>query len=289
MNEPYAVLLLLGVIALASFQGHRDELFQERWIFDAERIRLRREYHRFLSSGALHADLRHFVFNAITIYFFGRPLEYVLGPLAMLTIFVGSVIGGSLLSYCLSRGAQHRALGASGGACGLIFAYILLFPGSSVSLGFVPVFVPAWIYGILFVGLSYWAHHRKQDNIGHDAHLGGAAFGVMLLSAYRPAVWFHAPLTTWLSLGLLLAICAYLAFRPHGFGKHELIGSTRRYSSNLRYQRYDEAAILAASRRRLDELLDKLGTAGPAGLKPREQAELEELSRKLRPRSPAPR
>lgn len=282
-NDSLAVLALLILIGYTSYRGHQSADFRNRWIFDVERIRLRREYHRFVTSCGLHADLAHFVFNAITIYAFGNAVATAWGALWMLAVFLGSVICGDLLTFWFHRREHYLSLGASGGACGLIFAFILTFPQGEVSLGLVPLYVPGWIYAILFIVGSYIAHRRKRDNIGHLAHLGGAAGGILLTGLRSPALLVSAPGTTWIAVALLLATCTYLAFWRHGFEKRELTAGINEHRGNLRYQRYDEVSQETRDRRRLDVLLDKISQRGADGLGAAEKRELETLSTRLRP------
>ena len=203
----------------------------------------------------------------------------------MLAVFFGTVACGDLFTFWFHRREQHRSLGASGGACGLIFAYILTFPGGAVSLGFVPLFVPGWVYAIVYVVGSYIAHRRKKDNIGHLAHLGGAAGGILLTGLRAPHLLVSAPVTTWIAVAVLLAVCTYLAFWRHGFAKHELTAEVKNHRSNLRYQRYDEVSSETRDRRRLDSLLDKISQGGTHSLNTAERRELETLSARLRPAS----
>jgi membrane associated rhomboid family serine protease len=279
MNDSITLMLLLAAIACTSYLGGRSPDFTARWLFDAERIRLRREYYRLVTSCGLHADVKHFAFNAFTIYCFGSGIAFFQGDPWMLIIFFGTVLTGSLFSYALYRKEHYQALGASGGACGLIFAYILFFPGASVSLGFIPIYIPGWLYAVIFVVTSYIAFRRKSDNIGHCAHLGGAAGGILLAALHSPRVLVDAPWTTWLAIGCLAVVCVYLALWPHGFKKRVLTEDIDAYNSNLRYQRYDENARTAADRRRMDALLDKISRHGANGLSAREQHELNELSK----------
>lgn len=284
MNDSITLIVLLAAIAYTSYLGGRSADFKERWLFDVERIRLRREYYRLVTSCGLHADAKHFAFNAVTIYCFGSGIAFYLGAPWMLIIFLGTVVTGSLLSYTLYRKEHYQSLGASGGACGLIFAYILLFPGSSVSLGFIPIFIPGWAYAVLFIACSYYAFRRKSDNIGHCAHLGGAAGGIILAALHSPQVLVHSPWTTWLAIGCLTAACVYITFWPHGFNKRVLTEGIDTHKSNLRYQRYDENVRVAENRRRMDALLDKISRVGTNGLSAREQRELNALSKQLESR-----
>src|SRR5262249_11658832 len=136
--------------------------------------------------GFLHADWRHLGLNMISLYFFGPALEVLFGADQFLAIYLGSIIGGNLLSLYVHRHHEYRAYGASGGVCGVIFAHILLWPGGSIGFFMLPVAIPGWLYAILFMAGSFYAMKAGRDNIGHDSHLGGAIVGLLITAALQP-------------------------------------------------------------------------------------------------------
>ena len=101
----------------------------ERWIFNPRAILVDKDYHRLYTCGLIHANWTHFAFNAFSFYSFARGIEMLYGPSTMLFIYGCSILGGSLLSLIIHRNHEYRALGASGGVCGIIFASIFLLPG----------------------------------------------------------------------------------------------------------------------------------------------------------------
>ena len=124
----------------------------------------------------------------------------IYGPRTLLLIYFSSILGGSLLSLFIHRHHDYRALGASGGVCGVIFASIFLLPGSSITMFPLPIGIPAYLYAVLFLVGSCIAHRRRSDNIGHDAHLGGAIIGLLVAAALYPKLIFAAP---WVIAGVL--------------------------------------------------------------------------------------
>src|SRR5437773_9079836 len=119
----------------------------------------------------------------LSLYLFGRYVEFSFGAGHFLLIYFGAIIGGNVLSLYVHRHHEYHAYGASGGVCGIIFSYIFLFPGSGISVFPLPVSVPAWLYAILYFVGSIWALKRQTDNISHDAHLGGAIIGLWTTAA----------------------------------------------------------------------------------------------------------
>src|SRR5258708_56222 len=132
-------ILVTGVV---SYLGFRSAAVEEKYIFEPEKILAWKEYYRVVTSGFLHADWRHLLLNMISLYLFGNAIEGYFGRWEFLLIYFGAIVGGGLLSLYVHRHHQYRAYGASGGVCGIIFAHILLFPGSGVAPFFLPFYMP---------------------------------------------------------------------------------------------------------------------------------------------------
>ncbi len=191
MNElasPATLAVLVATVA-ASMRGFGSPAFIGRWIFAPEAVLGAGQWERLVTSAFLHGGWAHLFFNMYTLWSFGRPLEIVYGAGPFLVIYFAAIIGGGLVSLALHRGdRRYRALGASGGVSGVIFAVIFLFPDVSIQLMFVPVGIPSWLFAIGFVVGSYWAMRRGLGNIGHDAHLGGALCGLAAAVALFPGI-----------------------------------------------------------------------------------------------------
>ena len=61
----------------------------------------------------------------------------------------------------------------------VIFAAILWDPQMELMIMFLPIPIPAYIFGPLYLAFEYWADRRGGTGIAHDAHIGGAIFGVL--------------------------------------------------------------------------------------------------------------
>ncbi len=73
----------------------------------------------------------------------------------------------------------YWAVGASGGVTGILFAAIAAFPEMELRL-FFALPIPAWIFGILYLGYSVYGMKTNLGNMGHSAHLGGAIVGIII-------------------------------------------------------------------------------------------------------------
>jgi len=200
-------MILVFSTGIISFLGFRSPALVNRYLFDSQRILRQREYWRMFTSAFFHADLGHLFFNMFSLYSFAQGIEILYGKTTLLLIYFCSVIGGSIFSLWIHRAEEYRALGASGGVCGVIYAAIFLLPGSSVYLFFIPIPIPAAVYAILFLVISIWGIRSRFGNIGHDAHVGGALVGLLVTTALYPGVILAQPLlfllVTAISVGLL--------------------------------------------------------------------------------------
>ncbi len=279
-------LALLALLAWTTWKGQASRDYQERLLFRPERILGHREYYRLLSSGLIHADWLHFGFNALTLAAFGEPLERAFGLGVLWLLFFGSVLIGSLVSLWLHRYENYRALGASGGACGVLFATMFLFPGSGISSLFLPVSIPGYLYAPLFILGSYLALRKRADNIGHDAHLGGALGGLAIALLLYPRCVLQQPVLLAVVVAVSLGVMFLLIRFPDSSEFLPRAWSERPFQASERYQQYDEALERARLKERIDQLLDKVADQGLHRLSDREQRELKRLSEDLKRLSP---
>src|SRR2546423_4726635 len=212
---PWCTWLIIGVTCVVSFRGFRSFGFEEKYIFNPAAILAGKEYYRLVTPGFLHADMRHLMLNMFSLFFFGRGVESALGSAQFLLIYFGAIVGGNLLSLYVHRHHDYRALGASGGVCGMIFASILINPGGAISLLFLPIRIPNWLYAIGFLlGSFYGMKEHNRGGIGHDAHLGGAILGFAVAAGLHPEYVQYNPGVFGLVLVASVALLIYLWINP---------------------------------------------------------------------------
>jgi len=166
-------------------------------MFNAYMIHHRKEWWRFFSSGILHADWMHLAFNMFSFYMFGRGVEEafsymfgVKGTFFFLLLYVGGIAMSSLYSYEKQKhNIYYNALGASGAVSAVIFAYIIIAPTAKLGFLFIPVPIPAYLFGLIFLGIEYYMGKKGNSNIGHDAHFWGAVYGALLTIVLKPALF----------------------------------------------------------------------------------------------------
>jgi membrane associated rhomboid family serine protease len=130
----------------------------------------------------------------ITLYFFGRGLElFYMGRLGLqhyyfTLLYLSAIVVANIPSYLKQHdNYNYRSLGASGGVCAVLFAFILIDPWETLQL-FGLVDVPAIAYAVLFLAYTIYMSRRGGDNVNHDAHLWGAIYGVVFTIIAHPRV-----------------------------------------------------------------------------------------------------
>ena len=193
---------------LFTYKGLRDRDFLEKYLFAIDPILIDKDYKRLITSGFLHANWMHLAFNLFGLLSFSAIIELLFGPVKFLLLYFGSMLGGSLLALFVHRNhADYSALGASGAVSGVIFSYIILDPTGRLSFILIPIDFPAWAMGVAFVVISIFGMKSQRDNIGHDAHLGGAVIGALMTIAMYPSVLSQ---NLWIIALLLLPSIAFI-------------------------------------------------------------------------------
>lgn len=272
----------LGIIALTcwvSYLGFRDPSVESRLIFWPEAILGGRQYYRLITAGFLHADGWHLMMNMMTLYLFGSVIGFVFGGWQLLLIYFAGIVGGNLLSLAIHRFHDYRAYGASGGVCGVMFAYIILFPGQNISPGFIPVEIPSWLYAALFLIASFIAMRRQKDNIGHDAHIGGALIGFFTAAALHPSAARTSPILFTSIAAASVALFLYLSKNP-------LMLPSAGFTFSFSKKQSSRPSYLQRERD-IDAALQKISEQGIHSLTKEERALLDSTSEKYRRRATA--
>ena len=212
-NINIATLIIIAANVLLSLKGFKDFSFFEKYKFNIAGIK-RGENIRMLTSGFLHADFNHLLFNMLTLYFFAGVVIVYVGVTKFVLIYLASVLLGSLISYYFHKDEYHSsAVGASGAVMGILYSAILFIPNENLYL-FFAIPIPAWIFGLAYLLYSIYGMKKQLGNIGHDAHIGGAIAGYTLTIIFAPFL-----LETSLWIVLLLAFPIVLLFILHKLGK----------------------------------------------------------------------
>ena len=272
-------LLLILANFIVSYKGFNDRNFYERYEFSIEKILVYKQYYRLITSGFLHVNWMHLIFNMLALYFFSGSVEYFFGPVQFLLIYFTSMIGGDLLSLFIHRyDSGYSSVGASGAVNGIIFAAIAVFPGMRIGFFFIPG-IPAWIYGLAYVLYSIYGIRSRRDNIGHESHLAGALIGMLLAIVMYPASFIENYLTILLiSVPCIIFIYVILT-RPH-----ILLIDNNFFKTQKRYysidHRYNSEKI--DREKEVDRILEKISKKGMKSLTQKEREILEQHSKTVR-------
>ena len=181
--------VLILATCVVSYIGFTQPDFFQRYLFNIGDIRYKKQYFRLISSGFLHADWMHLLFNMLTLYCFMPVVVGVYGVLLFLLLYFAAMLAGNIFSLWLYKHRPtYSAIGASGAVSGIIFASIALHPLSAIYLFFIPIPIPAWIFAALYFAysVSMMLRPRHWDNTGHSAHLGGAVVGMLFVAVLTP-------------------------------------------------------------------------------------------------------
>lgn len=204
-NLGLVTLVIIAANIIFSFKGFNDRLFFEKYKFNIGAIR-RGEQLRMLSSGFLHADTTHLVFNMFTLFFFAHVVIDNLGNTNFILVYLASLIMGNVLSFYFHKEEYwYSAIGASGAVTGVLYSAILLEPSMRLGFMFIPIPIPGYLFGIGYLLYSIYGIKNRLGNIGHDAHFGGAVGGYFFTLAVKPSI-FETDLLHVLILALPIAV-----------------------------------------------------------------------------------
>jgi membrane associated rhomboid family serine protease len=264
----YITLVLIVLTIIISYKGLKEDFFIEKYSFRIERIQYNAEYYRMITSGFLHVSWLHLFVNMFVLYSFGSGLEATLGMVPMLVIYLTSLVGGNLLALLIHKHqSYYSSVGASGAISGLVFATIALYPQLKI------LFIPGWIFGVVYVGYTLYAIRSQRRDVGHAAHLGGGLVGM----AFALMMFPHTLVDNWLPVVcifvpavILIVIMIYkpdlILINKSDVAKQLTVDDT--YNINKK-----------TSQLEIDQILEKINSKGIKSLSKKEKEILDQYSR----------
>ncbi len=274
------VILLIIANIIVSYRGFKSKSFFDTYKFEVDKILLDKDYKRLVTSGFLHVNRTHLIFNMFSLYLFSGLVESTLGGLKFLIIYFVSLVGGNLFTLFIHRNhGDYNSAGASGAICGVIFASIALFPGMEVGFFGLPFAIPGWVYGVLYVLYSIYGIKSRKDNIGHEAHLGGALIGMLIALLLVPSA-FPENYITILLIAVPAAVFIYvIVTRPHLLLIDNFYFKNHKHYYSIDHKYNEEKSL---SQKEINKILDKINTKGINSLSRGEKEKLKQYSKTLR-------
>lgn len=185
MTITLAIIALTSAISLAALYINRQ--IQSIGMLIPYRVVRQQTWYELLTAGFLHASFTHLLVNMFVLFFFGIVLEQNLGAAQYVSLYLSGLLVSSLPSMVNHRDDPNYAtLGASGGVESVLFGFIFLFPTESIYFIFLPIPIPAWIFGLAFLGYSVYESKKGAGNINHEAHIAGAIWGILYMLLFVP-------------------------------------------------------------------------------------------------------
>jgi membrane associated rhomboid family serine protease len=184
-------LVIIVITTLVSIGGFSNRKIIDDLIFYPPAVGQKKQWWRFFTCGFIHADFGHLILNMYALYIFGIVVENSFtspelfgkkGGLIYLLMYLTALLVCLLPTYRKHKNDyNYRSLGASGAVSAVIFCFILLRPLDKLGLLFIPIMIPGFIFGTLYIIASSLSERRSADRINHSAHIWGAAYGIIFL------------------------------------------------------------------------------------------------------------
>ena len=187
-------IIIIIITVGASVYALQQREIMSKLIFNPYVVNVRKEWYRFFSHGLIHADYTHLAVNMWVLYIFGKNVEIMyrieygsLGTIAFILMYVSAIGIASISTYVKYKdNPGYNSLGASGATSAVLYASIMLHPFGGIGLLFIPIFIPAVLFGVLYLVYSSYMGRRGGDNVNHEAHFYGAVFGFLYTLLLKP-------------------------------------------------------------------------------------------------------
>lgn len=190
-QTPVASIIFLFTI-ITSIYAFNDHSLYGKFMLHPYSVSRKHKIYTLITSGLIHADWMHLIFNMMTFYFFAFQLEAMIGSWRFGVVYFLALILSDIPSVLKHKNDMwYNSLGASGAISGVLFSYILFQPFSSMMIFPIPIPIWAIIFGPLYLVYCVYASKQSRDNINHDAHFFGALAGMIITVIVVPGVIPH--------------------------------------------------------------------------------------------------
>ena len=186
-------LILIAITVAVSFAGFRSAKLMTALQFNASKIYYKKQYYRLITHAFIHANWEHLFVNMIVLFSFGEAIEkyfqYNFGSnstLYYLLLYFGGILVSNIYALIKHRNNYfYNSVGASGAVSAVLFAAIFFDPWNMIYFfGILPI--PGIVFAVLYLVYSYQMSNKAKDNVAHDAHFLGAAFGFIFPILINP-------------------------------------------------------------------------------------------------------
>ncbi|GJL92053.1 rhomboid family intramembrane serine protease [Hyphococcus sp.] len=186
-GAPATYALIIANLIASIYGLSFDRGFVGGFAFNVGAIVKHKQHYRVFTSSFLHGDYFHLLFNMMTLFYFGPAVERILGTDGFLVVYFGAVLASGIVSFYVNRkNLDYTSLGASDGVSGALLSFCVFYPLAGMRFMFVPIDIPAILFGVFYIVISANMIGRFGGRTAHEAHLAGAAAGVVLTILMRP-------------------------------------------------------------------------------------------------------
>lgn len=188
MEAPVASFIFVITI-VTSLMAFSNENLLSNLILHPYSVSRGKRVYTVLTSGLIHNDWMHLIFNMFSYFFFAFQLEAIIGHWQFGLLYIMGLILSDLPTVYKHRDDYgYHSLGASGAVSAVIFSFIMYYPMSMMMIMPLPFHIPAIIFGVLYLVYCNYASKYARDNVNHDAHFFGALTGLLITIILNPHV-----------------------------------------------------------------------------------------------------
>ena len=185
------IIITIIITAIISITAFQNKEVMRKLQLNPYNIVHKKEWHRVITHAFIHADWMHLIFNMFVLFSLGSTVENILNqleaesyiksaPFTYILLYFGGIIFSSLTTVKQYKDdALYNAVGASGAVSAIVFVFIFFMPLEKLYLFMLPIPIPGFIFGLLYLGFSAYMSKKGKDNINHQAHFMGALFGLI--------------------------------------------------------------------------------------------------------------
>jgi membrane associated rhomboid family serine protease len=189
------IVLVFVTCIISAFALSNSDLKYKMMFIPFDISHQKHQNYRFISHFFVHADWMHLILNMYVLYIFGKYVEQRLGLnlgfteglIYFLVLYFGGGLFATFIPYARNKNnPNYLSLGASGAVSSIVFACIILGPELKMGLIFLPIMIPGYLFGLLYLAYEFYMDKRGNTGIAHDAHIGGAIFGIFFICLTQP-------------------------------------------------------------------------------------------------------